>query len=76
MSHADPALHRRRNISSGGAYESVFGYSRAVAKGGQIHVSGTCAPARHERRDAYEQTKAALKTILKTLNEAGASVRT
>jgi enamine deaminase RidA (YjgF/YER057c/UK114 family) len=72
MSLTDTAPHRRRNISSGGAYESVFGYSRAVAKGGQIHVSGTRAPASHEGRGAYEQAKAALETILKALNEADA----
>ena len=74
MDHTDIALHRRRNISSGGAYESVFGYSRAVAKNGQIHVSGTCAAASHEGRGAYEQAKAALETVLKALNEAGANV--
>jgi enamine deaminase RidA (YjgF/YER057c/UK114 family) len=72
MSHTDATPLRRRNISSGGAYESVFGYSRAVAKGGQVHVSGTCAPVSHEGGGAYEQAKAALETILKALSEAGA----
>ena len=63
----------RRNISSGGAYESVFGYSRAVAKGDQVHVSGTCAPIGFEGRDAYDQAIAALTTITKALAEAGAT---
>jgi enamine deaminase RidA (YjgF/YER057c/UK114 family) len=65
---------KRRNFSSGGPYEDVFGYSRAVAKGGQIHVSGTCAPASHEGRGAYEQAKAALETIGTALIKANADL--
>ncbi|MCK1722431.1 Rid family hydrolase [Bradyrhizobium sp. 141] len=65
---------RRQNISSGGAYENVFGYSRAVAKYGQVHVSGTCAPVDFEGRTAYEQAKAALKTISAALRAAGAEL--
>ncbi|MGL4407025.1 MAG: RidA family protein [Zoogloea sp.] len=65
-------MSTRQNISSGGAYESVFGYSRAVKVGNHIHVSGTCAPPSHEKADAYEQAKAALATIEKALKEAGA----
>lgn len=64
---------KRTNISSGGAYESVFGYSRAVRFGKDIHVSGTCAPAGHEKSDAYAQARAALEIIEKALREAGAS---
>ena len=63
----------RRNISSGGAYEGLFGYSRAVRVGADVHVSGTCAPAGHEDSDAYTQTRAALAIIEKALAEAGAS---
>ena len=62
----------RTNVSSGGAYESVFGYSRAVRAGGDVHVSGTCAPAGHEKSDAYTQARAALAIIEKALGEAGA----
>jgi len=61
----------RRNISSGGAYESIFGYSRAVRVGTDVHVSGTCAPAGHEHSDAYTQTRAALAIIEKALADAG-----
>jgi enamine deaminase RidA (YjgF/YER057c/UK114 family) len=64
---------KRVNISSGGAYESVFGYSRAVRFGKDVHVSGTCAPAAHEKSDAYTQARAALAIIEKALNEAGAT---
>jgi enamine deaminase RidA (YjgF/YER057c/UK114 family) len=63
---------QRMNISSGGAYESVFGYSRAVRIGKDVHVSGTCAPAGHEKSDAYTQARAALAIIEKALSEAGA----
>jgi enamine deaminase RidA (YjgF/YER057c/UK114 family) len=64
----------RKNISSGGAYEAVFGYSRAVRVGEDIHVSGTCAPASHEKSSAFDQARAALDTIEKALNDAGAKL--
>lgn len=60
-------------ISSGGAYESIFGYSRAVRAGNDVHVSGTCAPAGHEKSDAYTQARAALAIIEKALADAGSS---
>lgn len=63
----------RANISSGGAYESIFGYSRAVRAGDDVHVSGTCAPQGHEKSDAYTQARAALDIIEKALGEAGAT---
>ncbi len=65
----------RQNISSGGAYEAVFGYSRAVRVDRHIHVSGTCAPAGHEKSDAKTQALAALEIIGRALNEAGADWR-
>ena len=61
----------RQNFSSGGAYEGVFGYSRAVRIRDQIHVSGTCAPPSHEGTGAYEQAKAALEIIGRVLVDAG-----
>ncbi len=64
---------QRVNISSGGAYESVFGYSRAVRFGKDVHVSGTCAPVGHEKSGAYAQARAALEIIEKALGEAGAT---
>ncbi|MBK9077773.1 MAG: RidA family protein [Hyphomicrobium sp.] len=63
----------RVNVSSGGAYEGIFGYSRAVRAGNDVHVSGTCAPVGHEKSDAYTQARAALAIIEKALTEAGAS---
>lgn len=64
---------KHQKISSGGAYEGVFGYSRAVRAGDDVHVSGTCAPAGHEKSDAYTQAKAALAIIEKALADAGAT---
>lgn len=64
---------KHQKISSGGAYEGVFGYSRAVRAGDDVHVSGTCAPAGHEKSDAYTQAKAALAIIEKALADAGAA---
>lgn len=65
---------KRLNISSGQAYEHVFGYSRAVRVGAHVHVAGTCAPAGHEASDAGTQARAALTIIEKALGEAGASL--
>lgn len=65
---------KRINISSGGQFESVFGYSRAVRVGDHLHISGTCAPPDHEHNNAYEQTQAILVTVQKVLAEAQMSI--
>jgi enamine deaminase RidA (YjgF/YER057c/UK114 family) len=64
----------RQNISSGGQYESVFGYSRAVRVGNHLHISGTCASPDYEHSNAYEQAQAILGTVQKVLTEAQMSV--
>lgn len=61
----------RKNIPSGGEFEDVHGYSRAVRVGDQVHVAGTCAQPPHDHGDAYEQTRGALGIIEKALIEAG-----
>lgn len=61
-------------ISSGGPWESVIGYSRAVVAGPYVHVSGTTATVGGElqhKGDAYGQTKVAYQIIEKALAEAG-----
>jgi enamine deaminase RidA (YjgF/YER057c/UK114 family) len=61
-------------ISSGGPWDSVIGYSRAVKAGPYVHVSGTTATVdgvlQHEG-DAYGQTKVAYGIIAKALAEVG-----
>lgn len=67
----------RHNISSGTAWESVVGYSRAVKVGPYVHVSGTTSrtPAGIAGiNDPYEQTIQALKNIEAALEEAGAKI--
>ena len=63
-----------RLISSGGPWESVIGYSRAVVAGEYVHVSGSTATVdgqlQHED-DAYGQTLTAFKDIESALAQAG-----
>ncbi len=60
----------RQNITSGNPFEPVFGYSRAVRVGNQVHVAGTTA----DGADAYEQAANVLKTITQALEEASAGL--
>ncbi|GAA0915951.1 Rid family hydrolase [Virgisporangium aurantiacum] len=70
----------RQTVSSGGPYEDVYGYSRAVRVGDHIHVAGTTARAPDLDGDAYTQARAALSIIETALGEVGsglgAAVRT
>ena len=66
-------------ISSGGPWESVIGYSRAVVAGEYVHVSGSTATVdgvlQHEG-DAYGQTKTALEIVIaNALEQAGYSLK-
>lgn len=65
-------------ISSGGPWESVIGYSRAVKAGPYVHVSGSTATVdgvlQHEG-DAYGQTKVAFQVIEKALAQVGYELR-
>jgi enamine deaminase RidA (YjgF/YER057c/UK114 family) len=62
-----------RLISSGGPWESVIGYSRAVVAGEYVHVSGSTATidgALQFEGDAYGQTLTAFKVIEAALAQA------
>lgn len=62
----------RENYSSGGDFEDVYGYSRAVRVGDHIHVAGTCARDL-DGTDTYAQAKEVLSIIETALKEAGSS---
>ena len=67
-------MTQRRLISTGSPFEKVAGYSRAVAQDDMCWVSGTtgydyAAMAMPESVEA--QTRNAMATITKALNEAG-----
>jgi enamine deaminase RidA (YjgF/YER057c/UK114 family) len=60
----------RRNVSSGGPFEDVYGYSRAVRVADQVHVAGTTAQPPHlEGADAYQQAVAALAILEKVFGK-------
>ncbi len=66
-----------RRVSSGAPWEPVVGYSRAVAAGDHVWVTG-CTSLRdgevvHEG-DAYEQTRQAIRNVEWALGELGASL--
>lgn len=67
-------MTQRVNIPSGGDFEQVFGYSRAVRVGEHIHVSGTTARDPFLDGDAYEQAAAVLSIIETALRDAGSSL--
>jgi enamine deaminase RidA (YjgF/YER057c/UK114 family) len=64
----------RQRIMSGGAYEAVFGYCRAVRVGNDVYVAGT-APAMPDNADppadSYGQAKRCFEIIGAALAEAG-----
>jgi enamine deaminase RidA (YjgF/YER057c/UK114 family) len=65
-----------RRISSGGPWEDVVGYSRAVVAGPWVLVAGCTSTVDGEVRfanDAYGQARTALEIALNALAEAGAA---
>lgn len=68
----------RKLVSSGGPWEEVVGYSRAVRVGHHVMVSGTTAAEPDGTvfggDDAYLQAKRCFEIISKALEEAGATM--
>jgi enamine deaminase RidA (YjgF/YER057c/UK114 family) len=66
-----------RKISSGSPWEPVVGYSRAVAAGDYVFVSGCTPIADGEvvyEGDAYAQTAQAIRNVRAALRELGADL--
>ena len=66
-----------RRISSGGPYEDVVGYSRAVVAGPWVLVAGSTSTVDGEvchEGDAYAQTIEAFGVVRRALEEAGLSL--
>jgi enamine deaminase RidA (YjgF/YER057c/UK114 family) len=68
----------RQLVSSGGPWEEVVGYSRAVRAGNHVFVSGTTSADSdgtiYGAGDAYLQAKRCFEIIERALAEAGASL--
>jgi enamine deaminase RidA (YjgF/YER057c/UK114 family) len=69
----------RQLISSGGPWEDVVGYSRAVRSGDHVFVAGTTAAMPDGTvfggDDAYLQAQRCFEIIGRALEEAGASLQ-
>jgi len=68
---------QRRLVSSGSSFEAEIGYSRAVAQGDWVFVSGTTGfdySTMSISDDLQEQTEQCLRNISAALEAAGASL--
>ena len=66
-----------RRVSSGAPWEAAVGYSRAVAAGDHVWVTGCTAIVDGElvhEGDAYAQTAQAIRNVAWALEQAGSSL--
>lgn len=66
-----------RRVSSGAPWEAIVGYSRAVAAGDHVYVTGCTSQVEGNVLhvgDAYEQTRQAIRNIEAALTELGATL--
>ena len=71
------AMTARRKVSSGAPWEAVVGYSRAVAAGDNIWVTGCTSIVDGEvvhDGDPYEQTAQAIRNVAWALDQLGSSL--
>jgi enamine deaminase RidA (YjgF/YER057c/UK114 family) len=70
--------HERRLIGSGSSFEAEIGYSRAVAQGDWVFVSGTTGfdySTMSISADLEQQTEQCMRNIAAALEQAGASLK-
>ena len=68
----------RQNFTTGGPWEDIIGYCRAVKIGNTIEISGTTATKDEEGNDlitTFDQTKAIIEKLAKVLEDAEASLK-
>lgn len=70
-------MSERKNYTTGGPWEDIIGYCRAVKIGNTIEIAGTTATSSDDGTPLttlFEQTKAIIEKQEKVLIEAGASL--